>query len=159
MWTKGRPAGRDAMEKTGHDLPGFVSGEADLHLETGLPQLAEAAPVDTGVRVLKRCVYFPDSGAEDGVGTGRRLASMATGLQGHIKSGAMRTPSGIIKRHPFRMRSPAELRSATADDFTFANDDATDGRVGPGPSLHRPCKPNGFIHPARVTGTCARPGV
>lgn len=64
--------------------------------------------------------------------------------------GAFGSRTGLIERHALGMRPPAGLSPASPDDPSLANDDATDIRIGPGPSAATLGERKGCADPAWV---------
>ena len=98
-------------------------------------QLAQSLAGDQPVRVFHGSDYTGNSGADQRIRTGRRLAEMRTRLQRDIHSRALAvsaTSGDIGKRFDFGMVLSRGLRESLSNDLPVPDDDTADFRIGRG---------------------------
>src|SRR4051812_31715884 len=75
---------------------------------------------------------------------------MRAWLQRHIQRGAARGLAGALQRLDLRMRPPAGLGPAAADNDAVLDDHSADGRIGPGAAQPAPAQRQRQRHEALV---------
>ena len=147
----------DAQDVAERDPMGLVGQRTDADLKTGSAQAAETAAADAGVRVLDGADHAAHACLDDGLGAGRRLPMMGTGLKRHIESGVSRPLPRLREGDDFGMGPPAGLGPSAPDDLctVLADQDGADGGVRPGASQAPLGQAKGNPHECSVVG--ARP--
>src|SRR6266481_6462070 len=131
---------------------GLSRAEPDIHSDAGGAKFCMALPGDFRIGILDRRHHARDTGGDDGVGTGRRLADMRAWLQRHIEGGAARSLAGAPERLRLGVGTAARLRPAAADNNAVLDHDRPDGRVWPGAALPAPPERQRQLHEALVSG-------
>ncbi len=120
----------DAPEMSGMSVSRFRRAKSDIDHNPGIAQLRVALPRHFRIGVLDRRHHACDARGDDGIRAGRRFADMRTGLERHIKGGAVRRAAGLRQRHRLGMGAAARLRPAPADNDAVLDDDRADGGIG-----------------------------
>ena len=125
------PAEADALQETDIEFGRLGGAQPDFDRKPGLAQRFDAGAGDARVGIFKSDHDTAQSGGDQGIGTGRRLAPMAARFEGDVCGGAMRRGAGPAHRLGFAMRPAAVPGPATADDTPVLDNDAADRRVWP----------------------------
>src|SRR5258705_1205646 len=142
----------DAPEVSGMIARGLSRAEPDVDGDAGGAKFGMALACDFRIGILDRRNHARDTGGDDGVGTGRRLADMRAWLQRHIEGGAARSLAGAPERLRLGVGTAARLRPAPADNDAVLDHDSADGRVWPGAALPALTERQGQRHEALVSG-------
>src|SRR5260370_42223001 len=127
-----RALGADAPEMSGVIMRGLRRAEPDIDLDAGGAEFCVALACDFRIGILDRRHYARDTGGDNGIGAGRRLADMRARLQRRIERGAAGGFAGALQRFRLGMRAAAGLGPATADDDAILVDHPAAGGVWPG---------------------------
>ena len=125
-----RPAGADVGAE-GHVLSDRLRAEESLlDREARVPERAEPAAVDDGVRVARGRDDRFHAGVDQRPGARRGATVMIAGLERHEGGRAGRTVAGHAKGHRFGVLGPGTLVPPLADHPAVANQHATDQWIG-----------------------------
>src|SRR5262249_18301808 len=127
-----RPALREARDVSGMIAPRLLGTRTDLDGDAFRPHALVPLPGHTRIWIFQRRDDARDARTDNGIGAGRCLAVMRTGLKRHIHRGALRQFSCAPERLDFRMRAAAVLGPAPANDDAVFRDPGADRRIGPG---------------------------
>ena len=123
------PSTRDARDETFVEVHCFALHRAAINLGATLPQIRNALPCSTRIRIKHRSNHRFDAGRNQGLIARRRAPMMMTRLQRYIGGCAVRAFSGAFQRTDFCMRTARMLMPPFADDHAVAHDYAADARV------------------------------
>ena len=122
------PGSLGTIEERGVELPGSVSLQADVDHDSGVAQPCTSSGGDR-VRIFARGDDARDAGGDDGVRTGRRLAVVGAGLEGHIECGASRAVAGVAQRANLGVVFAVAGVKSLAHDNIVLHDDGADHRI------------------------------
>ena len=125
-----RPARAHALDESAVELPRRLGHEPAGDIDTRLAQALLAGPADARVGVPQRIDHARDTGANQGLGAGRRTAVMTAGLQAHVGGRTPRTRAGRRQRIGFGMRGSGTFVPALAHDLAAVDQHTADARVG-----------------------------
>jgi len=89
-----------------------------------------------------------DTGMDQCLGTGLRLALMGAGFEGHIGGGIAGSFAGGGKGTGFGVGAAAPSCPASANDGIILDENASHSRIGPGPTALAAADGKGMIHVA-----------
>ena len=147
-----RATGGGLLKKTGKRLPRLVFQQPRIGLDSRSAQPGDALGGDTLIEVGGSDNDTGNAGIYQRIGTRRRLAPVAAGLERDVGGRTVRLIPRHLQRLCLGMGATAGGGEASADNAVVLDNDAADRGVGPSRAKAPPSKGEGGAHMRQVVG-------